>query len=319
MRQPVAPGATQCRTVPGPDVDAATSRARRDPVPHRSASDDPSRPSSHNVCNVVTRGARRPASGPAASAAVEGLESALPPAPEMVRRSSGEQAAVHIRRLIFDGHLRPGVRVPQEQIARTLGISRIPIREALIALEREGWVTIELHRGAFVNALDALAVSDTYDLFGLVYGFAVDRAMDRGMNGVAQRLVAIERSIEATDDPEEIGRLVIAFHAAIVEAARSPRVKVVLRAMSGLIPGNFFALVPGAIEMERKGLNAIVRAVTRGDAGKAAEEYKRMMRRQGELVVRLFEERGLFAPPDTEPDGRTQRRSAAGQDRRGGS
>jgi DNA-binding GntR family transcriptional regulator len=221
------------------------------------------------------------------------LEPTVPP-PEMVRRSSGEQAAVYIRRLIFDGHLRPGVRVPQEQIARTLGISRIPIREALIALEREGWVTIELHRGAFVDALDARAVSDTYDLFGLVYGFAVRRAMDRDIDRVADELVSIERSVASTDDAEEMGRLVIAFHALIVDAARSPRVKVVLRAMSGLVPGSYFALVPGAIEMERKGLNAIVRAVTRGDADKAADEYGRMMRRQGDLVVKLFEERGLF-------------------------
>jgi DNA-binding GntR family transcriptional regulator len=212
----------------------------------------------------------------------------------MVRRSSGEQAAIYIRRLIFDGHLRPGIRVPQEQIARTLGISRIPIREALIALEREGWVTIELHRGAFVNALDARAVSDTYDLFGLVYGFAVRRAIERGDDAVGDRLATLERTIASTDDADEIGRAVIEFHATIVDAAHSPRVKVVLRAMSGMIPGNFFALVPGAVESERKGLAAIVRSVARGDADKAADGYARMMRRQGELVVELFEERGLF-------------------------
>jgi hypothetical protein len=61
-----------------------------------------------------------------------------------------------------------------------------------------------------------------------------------------------------------------------------------------MIPGNFFALVPGAVESERKGLAAVVRAVARGDADKAADGYARMMRRQGELVVQLFEERGLF-------------------------
>ena len=78
-----------------------------------------------------------------------------PPGAAMIRQSSGEQAAVHIRRLIFDGELRPGDRVPQDEIAHTLGISRIPVREALIALEREGWVTIEMHRGAFISAIDA--------------------------------------------------------------------------------------------------------------------------------------------------------------------
>jgi DNA-binding GntR family transcriptional regulator len=220
---------------------------------------------------------------------------ALPGA--LQRRSSGDQAAVHIRRLIFDGELRPGARVPQEQIARNLGISRIPIREALIALEREGWVTIELHRGAFVNALDERAVRDSYELFGLVYGFAVRRAIERGVEGLAARLAATHRAMDASDDPEEISRNAVAFQAAVVDAAKSPRIKVVLRSMSALIPGNFFALVPGAIDLERKGLGSIARAVAKLDADKAADGYARMMRRQGELVVSLFAKRGLFATP----------------------
>lgn len=224
----------------------------------------------------------------------------------LVRRSSGDQAAVHIRRLIFDGDLRPGSRIPQEQIARTLGISRIPIREALIALEREGWVTIELHRGAFVNALDEHAVRDSYELFGLVYGFAVRRAIERGADDLAPRLAALQGAIDATDDAEGVTREVLAFHAAIVDAARSPRVRVVLRSMSGLVPGNFFALVPGALELERKWLARIARAVAKGDAEKAADGYARMMRRQGELVASLFAARGLFAaPPQDDSNGPT--------------
>src|SRR3982074_3512046 len=97
----------------------------------------------------------------------------------LVRTSSGDGAALYIRRLIFDGELRPGERVPQDEVANALGISRIPIREALIALEREGWGTIEMHRGAYINALDADWVRDNYELFGLIYGFAAQRALAR--------------------------------------------------------------------------------------------------------------------------------------------
>ena len=64
------------------------------------------------------------------------------------------------------------MRVPQDAIAQDLGVSRIPVREALIVLEREGWVTNEMHRGAFINALDEPTVHDHYELFGLIYGFA---------------------------------------------------------------------------------------------------------------------------------------------------
>jgi DNA-binding GntR family transcriptional regulator len=224
---------------------------------------------------------------------------ALPSPEHPARQSSGDHAAVYIRRLIFDGRLRPGERIPQEQIAQALGVSRIPVREALIALEREGWVTIEMHRGAFVNALDEQAARDTYELFGLVYGFAVRRAISRTSTTLAERLDETARQLTQTDDPEELSRLTIAFHAAIVDAAASPRIKAVLRAMSGLVPGNFFALVPGAIEVERKGLSGIAGAVAKGDAEKASDGYERMMRRQGELVVKLFADRGLFGEVST--------------------
>jgi DNA-binding GntR family transcriptional regulator len=216
----------------------------------------------------------------------------------MIRRSSGEHAALYIRRLIFDGELRPGARVPQDEIAQTLGISRIPVREALIALEREGWVTIEMHRGAFINAIDAHAVRDHYELYGLVYGFAAKRALARHDPDLLDRLGVIEQRLVATDNPVDLGRLSVEFQATVVDAAHSPRIKVVLRAMSALVPGEFFAEVPGAAEVQKRGLPAVLRAARRWDGDRAAEEYVRLMRRMGDKVVQLFRDRGLFDPSD---------------------
>jgi DNA-binding GntR family transcriptional regulator len=222
----------------------------------------------------------------------------LPPSADANgRRSSGSQAADYIRKLIFDGDLRPGERVPQDGIAQVLSVSRIPVREGLIALEREGWVTIELNRGAFVNALDADAVRDSYELYGLIYGFAIRRAIARSDASLVARLREIEAEMRGTEDPERIWTLTLAFHSAIVEASRSPRIKVVLRASSGLVSGNFFEKIPGSIEVERRGTTAIVRALRRGDIDRAADAYADMMRRQGERVVKAFRARGLFDPP----------------------
>jgi DNA-binding GntR family transcriptional regulator len=217
-----------------------------------------------------------------------------PPDTGMVRMSASEQAALYIRKLIFGGQLRPGNRVPQDEIARNLGMSRIPIREALIALAREGWVTIEMNRGAFINALDAQAVHDTYELFGIIYGFAARRAVTRGVTDLGPRLTDLAKRMSTTDDPATLGRLTIQFHASIVEAAGSPRINVLLRAMSGMLPGEFFALVPSAIELEKRGLVAIARAMKNGDAERAAQQYARMMNRVGDQVVQVFEDHGLF-------------------------
>lgn len=212
------------------------------------------------------------------------------------RLSSGDHAEMYIKRLIFDQHLRAGDRIPQDDVASALGISRIPVREALIALEREGWVTIEMHRGAFVNEFDEPAVRDHYTLFGLVYGFAARRALERdGSGDLATQLDGILARVKGTDDPASIGSATLAFHDAITDAARSPRIRTILGAMSGLIPGNFFAVVPGAVDVERDGLRAIARAVKRGDGETAAKEYERMLERHGDLVVAVFRSRGFFA------------------------
>lgn len=214
----------------------------------------------------------------------------------IVRTSSAEHIALHIRTLIFDGVLLPGMRVPQDAIAQDLGVSRIPVREALIVLEREGWVTIEMHRGAFINALDKRAVHDHYELFGLIYGFAAKRALARGSKDLPDVLADIQKRFAAAREPEAQRQLSIDFHGAILKAAASPRIMVVLRAMSALVPGNFFELVPGALDVEKRGLAAIVRAMRDNDGEKASAEYAKMMRQVGNRVTLLFDQRGLFDP-----------------------
>lgn len=219
---------------------------------------------------------------------------ALLPEHEAHRMSSGEAAALYTRRLIFEGHIRPGERVPQGDIARALNISRIPIREALVALEQQGWVTVEKHRGAFVAVLDERAVRDHYELFGLVYGFAATKALERGDAQLGDKLAQLARDFARTTSTEATNRGAIAFHAAVVDAAGSPRINVILRSMSALVPGNFYALVPKAAELQRPGLAAIARAVKREDAAAATDEYSKMMRRVAGEVVILFRARGLF-------------------------
>jgi DNA-binding GntR family transcriptional regulator len=212
----------------------------------------------------------------------------------LVRRSSGEDAARYIQRLIFDGHLTPGERVPQNDVARALGVSRIPVREALIALERAGWVTIELHRGAFVSVLDEQAVRDHYELYGIVYGLAARRAAARGPDGWLDSIAEVAASLAVTDDPTPFHESVLAFNAAVTAAARSPRILVALRALSGIVPGNFFELVPAAMEVERDGLRAIAAALRDGDADAAGDGYQRMMCRQADNVVDVLRERGVL-------------------------
>lgn len=217
------------------------------------------------------------------------------------RRTSGEQAALYIRRLIFDGDLKPGSRLPQDEISESLGISRIPLREGLITLEREGWLTIEIHRGVFVNTIDAASVADHFEMLGLLYVFAIERAVEHWDAAHIEKMEAIEQKLEKTSNPSDAGRLLFTLFVTLVDAAKSSRLKVNLRAISSLVPGDFFSAVPDAIDLEKKSWSRIIKALRRKESDKAADEFLRMMRRVSKEVQRLFEERGLFDPVN--PDG----------------
>jgi DNA-binding GntR family transcriptional regulator len=216
------------------------------------------------------------------------------PERQLNRRSSGEAAALYIRKLIFDGYLRPGARVHQDDVAQALGISRIPVREALIALEQQGWVTIEPNRGAFVAPLDEQAVRDHYELYGLVYGFAAQKALERSAGVLGEKLVQLAGDYEKTGDPAEAQRIALSFHATVIDASCSPRINVVVRALSALVPGDFYQLVPNAMALQRPGFSAVAEACARGDEERAATEYAAMMHAVAEEVVSLFRRRGLF-------------------------
>src|SRR3954453_8857484 len=214
------------------------------------------------------------------------------------RRSSADHASVYIRQLIFDGDLRPGERVPQDEVAGALGISRIPLREALIALEREGWVTIEVNRGAFVNTMDARTVEDHYELLGEIYGLAIRKALARSGASFVDQLATINKEIAACDDPVKVGSLLMGMFAAIVEAAQSVKLNVVLRAISTPVPGAFFESVPTGIDIERRALPGIVRSLRKGDADTATADLRKMMHRVSIEVTKLFERRGLYGSSD---------------------
>lgn len=216
-----------------------------------------------------------------------------PPDESVVRQASGEQAAAYIRRLIFDGELRPGTRLPQDQIAKALGVSRIPVREAVVALEREGWVNTRLHKGAFINTFNEDSIRDHYELLALIYGLAVKRTISRHDPEVLARMAALARQVGAADEASEVEKAAHAFHSTVVEGAHSRRMPVLLKALSGLLPGRFFELVPAAIAPEQRGEAAIVRHARKGDGEGAADDYSRLFRQQAEAVVDLFRRRNL--------------------------
>lgn len=216
----------------------------------------------------------------------------------MERRSSGDQVASHIRWMVYSGQLRPGDRVRQDDIAAQLGVSRIPVREAIIALDREGWVTIEPHRGAYVNGLDPGYIHDHYELYGLLFGLTARRVIERADDAGLAAVASAAKAVADADDVTAFNAANTAFLQTLNHVAAAPRLTSLARIMTSVVPGNFFAEVPGTMELQRKGVAAVARAIKAGDADRAAHEFQVLLGRHGDAVVRLLEGRGVFAEPD---------------------
>jgi DNA-binding GntR family transcriptional regulator len=209
---------------------------------------------------------------------------AAPEAP-LARRNVGEVVADHIRQLVFDGRLRDGERVPQRGIAQTLGVSSIPVREALVALEREGVVSIHAGRGAFVNGLDPDVALEQFYVFGRIYGLAARRAAERADAAWLEQLCDLAERIERGGDLAATLAASIRFQLLIVDKGGSKRLLALFRPLSQIVPGNFYASIPGSLQRTRQGVVEIVAACQANDPERAESACWAMMDDIGALVA----------------------------------
>ena len=124
--------------------------------------------------------------------------------------------------LIVSGELPPGQHLVETDIARQLGVSRQPIREALHRMEAEGWVDLRPSQGAFVHVPTDSEVDELLDVRELLDVETTRRAADRASAEDAARLREICASGAAAAKAGDVSSAVAAnnaFHAEIAELA----------------------------------------------------------------------------------------------------
>ena len=146
-------------------------------------------------------------------------------------RNASDAAVQLIRSAIVDGRLQPGERLREEELARELGISRTPVREALLILQTEGLVDAAPNRGAVVRSHDAGDLEDLYQLRALLEGYAARRAAANVSEAAIAELRASCERFEALidGDVQELVKENLYFHSVILDAARSRRVAELIR------------------------------------------------------------------------------------------
>jgi DNA-binding GntR family transcriptional regulator len=148
-----------------------------------------------------------------------------------------QSAYEHIRQRMLEGSLKAGDPLPYRELAREVGISATPVREAISRLESEGLVDQLPRVGAFVKRMDRVEVKELYELREALEGHAAALAADsitgdqlrelESLYRQMQKLVAGRKSEPGWDIPElrdQMALLDVKFHLLIVEAACNRRI-----------------------------------------------------------------------------------------------
>jgi len=131
-----------------------------------------------------------------------------------------------LRTAIRQGVLAPGQRLAQAELANQLGVSRIPLRDALRRLEMEGVVRIDGRRGAWVTRLGPDDISEIYEMRLILETRCIQYAVDHLTAGDVERIVELSEGMDRHDMSLLDGYIARrSFYAQLYERARRPRMR----------------------------------------------------------------------------------------------
>ncbi len=136
-----------------------------------------------------------------------------------------------LREAIISGHLRPGERLMEMQLAEEMGVSRTPVREAIRKLELEGLVVMIPRKGAYVSGLSLKDIVDVFEIRGALEGLAAELAAERineeELEELERYLVKIAEDIDK-GDLQKVVATDTDFHSLLYKASRNHRLSQII-------------------------------------------------------------------------------------------
>lgn len=204
-------------------------------------------------------------------------------------QSLRERIVARLRQAIIAGDLPPKTRLMEPELARRLGVSRTPLREAIRHLEAEGLLATVPRVGTFVTEVSPRDVEDTYAIRSVLEGLAARQAAENPDPAKAERLRAIlsELARKTTDYRlyhEAAGR----FHEAIFALSGNQRLQAMYHSLTHQV-ARFRSLslaVPQRPKVSFREHRRIAEAIVRG-RGAEAEHLMRAHIEGARAVLRL--------------------------------
>jgi DNA-binding GntR family transcriptional regulator len=211
------------------------------------------------------------------------------------RKSVVDLTADGLRKRILRGEYAEGSALRQDALASDLGVSRIPVREALRQLEVEGLVTFSPHAGAVVSTLSLAEISELFELRAMLEADLMRRAVPNLTRDDHDRAASILEAYDAAFETGEViewGALNWEFHSTLLSAANRPRTLNLLSMLHN--QGDVYTRMQLALthgqsraSVEHK---AIACAAAKGNAASAAMQIKAHVESAGRALVDFLQE-----------------------------
>lgn len=200
----------------------------------------------------------------------------------------------HIINMVMTGKLRTGDRIDRNDIVKELGLSRVPIQEAVVQLENDGLLYTRYHRGAFVARFDEATVSEHHELYGLLNGIAAARAATNPTPRILAHLEGSLRSMRAARDTRGFQEGCWVFRDAIIDEYAGPRLCAALRGGKSFAPTDFWTSYPKAKADFLSGYEDEFAAIHDHDAEAARSACIARADLMGEIMIAELTRRGVL-------------------------
>jgi DNA-binding GntR family transcriptional regulator len=213
----------------------------------------------------------------------------------IVRTKTSSAVVDYVLEELFAGRLRSGDRIDLDEIGRVLDVSRIPVREALLILERDGIVSTRYHRGAYVEPFDAQSILDDFEILGHLSGIAVRQLADKHDHETVAALRRLIDELRQADPDDPVAIFAVVREILVLEhrAGGSRRLRAELRAFTGFLPVTLRIRIARGLDAVVNAHARVVRAIAAGDGEKAAKHRIDDFRAAGHDIVAELRQRGV--------------------------
>ncbi|MFC0531281.1 GntR family transcriptional regulator [Phytohabitans kaempferiae] len=183
--------------------------------------------------------------------------------------NTGDRVRDTLVEAILTSALPPGTHLNADGLAKQMGVSHIPVREALRSLGADGWIDYRPHLGAYVRERTEQELADLFEARLELEGRTTALAAERR---TADQLAALDEILErqaATDDPLLLAALNAEFHIAVAACSQNTLMAGFVRSLSMRARFYFSAVAPSRREASLADHRAIVDALRRRDAAEA--------------------------------------------------